>query len=121
MNTTNPAIRNIISDTVSVSYTSTLILDTKSIGLVSKYGNNEEELRKDRQFQKMSDQEQAWILTTMGKGAIAVNYFVDMPSQILGAIWEFVSDIVFPGKRLARTKENIANYINNSSLKIRQA
>lgn len=52
MNTTNPAIRNIISDTVSVSYTSTLILDTKSIGLVSKYGNNEEELRKDRQFQK---------------------------------------------------------------------
>ena len=72
MNTTNPAIRNIISDTVSVSYTSTLILDTKSIGLVSKYGNNEEELRKDRQFQKMSDQEQAWILTTMGTGAIAV-------------------------------------------------
>lgn len=86
MNTTNPAIRNIISDTVSASYTSTLILDTKSIGLVSKYGNNEEELRKDRQFQKMSDQEQAWILTTMGTGAIAVNYFVDMPSQILGAI-----------------------------------
>lgn len=114
MNTTNPAIRNIISDTVSASYTSTLILDTKSIGLVSKYGNNEEELRKDRQFQKMSDQEQAWILTTMGTGAIAVNYFFDMPSQILGAIWEFVSDIVFPGKRLARTKENIVNYINTA-------
>ena len=37
-----------------------------------------------------------------------------MPSQILGAIWEFVSDIVFPGKRLARTKENIANYINTA-------
>ena len=53
MNTTNPAIRNIISDTVSASYTSTLILDTKSIGLVSKYGNNEEELRKDRQFKNV--------------------------------------------------------------------
>lgn len=48
MNIINFVIRNIISDIVFVFYIFMLILDMKSIGLVLKYGNNEEEFRKDR-------------------------------------------------------------------------
>lgn len=56
MKTIDSEIRNIIKYTVSSSYASTIILNNDNVKLIMKYGNNVNDLKKDKDFLSKSIQ-----------------------------------------------------------------
>ena len=114
MNTIDSEIRNIIKYTVSSSYVSTIILNNDNVKLIMKYGNNVNDLKKDKDFLSKSIQTQNWILASMYPGARYINCVPNIPNAILDVVWDIISDFIFPGKKLAKIRKNITEYIKTA-------
>ncbi len=105
-------IRNFIKTTVETSYVPTIILNDKHIDLLSKYNGNENELIKDKDFLSQSIQVQNWILTSIATRLYA--NVLPMHNPILDVVWNVISDIIFPGKKIRETRKNIQKYIDTA-------
>lgn len=114
MKTIDSEIRNIIKYTVSSSYASTIILNNDNVKLIMKYGNNVNDLKKDKDFLSKSIQTQNWILASMYPGARYINCVPNIPNAILDVVWDIISDFIFLGKKLAKIRKNITEYIKTA-------
>ena len=106
-------IRNVIRTTVGTSYVPTIILNNENIKLLSKYDGNVDKLKKDELFLSQTVSVQNWILTSIGAG-VYINSTPNIPYRILNAVWNVISDFIFPGKKIRKTIENIQQYIDTA-------
>lgn len=113
MSMQDPDIRNLIQKAVGTSYVPTIILNDKNIELLLRCQDNVNNLIKDKDFLSQPLSVQNWILTSLSTGAYA-NAFTKKHSPLLDAVWNVISDFVFPGKKLRKTRENIQKYIDTA-------
>ena len=146
MKTIDSEIRNIIKYTVSSSYASTIILNNDNVKLIMKYGNNVNDLKKDKDFlsksiqmQKGIESERKWheplpltiwlarhpafspitgfhrkYMTLRTAAAMSMEPRPNIPNAILDVVWDIISDFIFPGKKLAKIRKNITEYIKTA-------
>lgn len=102
-------IRNILKKYVASSYVPTVILDSEQLSVV-KSCLNKDNLKDNPLFQKMSAETQTWIATAVSTGIY--NYIpVKLPSPNFINIKNFISDLLFPGKKLTKLKEDVRTYL----------
>lgn len=106
-------IRRIIKEYIDNSYQPVIILNASQSRLVESY-RNKGGLENDQQFKIFTPEIQSWIATSL----VTRFYNRDIPSAILDAIlddvWNFVSKIIFPGRRLKKLKSDACEYISKA-------
>lgn len=105
-------IRNIVKKYINDSYLPTIILNASESRLVESY-LNKEGLENDLQFKKLTAEIQSWVMTSVTTG-LFYNRTTQKPSAILDRVWQFVSYILFPGRRLKHLKSDALVYIETA-------
>ena len=105
-------IRNIVKKYIDDSYLPTVILNAAQSRLVESY-LHKKGLENDRQFLNLTPEIQSWITTSVCTG-LFYNSTTQIPSAILDRVWDFFSDILFPGKRLKKLKSDALMYISTA-------
>lgn len=107
-------IRNVVQKYVVSSYTPTVILCGTAVSLVAKYIGNRKDIKTDADFAALSIEKQRWITTSISTGV----YFISnapTPFSILDSTWNFISDLLRPGKRLKMLREEFKQYIETAT------
>lgn len=102
-------IRRIIRNYIDDSYLPTVILNERESRLVEAY-RGKSGVENDKMFTHLAPDVQSWIATSVCIGAY-YNSAVKKPSDILDKTWNFISDIVFPGRHLKELKNQAKEYI----------
>lgn len=105
-------IRKIISEYLKASYQPEVILNESQRCLVDAYVNKQG-LEHDRLFKTLTPEVQGWIATSISIGTY-YNSNTHKPSDILDHVWEFLSNFIFPGKRLTMLINNGKEYISTA-------
>lgn len=107
-------IRLIIGKFNKSSYVPTIILNEEETNLINKYNGDISKLKEDKSFMSLSAMSQQWVATSMTTGCFSC-IVTPMSSNILGGVWQFFSDILFPGRNLAKICKEAQIYIQTAS------
>lgn len=107
-------IRKIIRKYVADSYLPSLILDEAQSRLVETY-RHKEGVEADSHFRSLTMEAKSWVLASLSTGVYS-NGAVKKPSAILDKVWNFISDIMFPGHHLKELKLEAKAYISTAEM-----
>lgn len=105
-------IRNVIKKYIDDSYLPVVILDANQSRLAESY-LNKPGLENDRLFRSLTSEVQCWIATTVSTG-VYYNSATTVQSAVLDRVWDFFSDVIFPGRKITKLKKEACKYISTA-------